>query len=79
MNQETETKTDAAGAADDTSSAGRGSRIGAGVIAGLIVLSLVLYFVGDRLTPYSSQARVSAFVVPVAAEEGHAGDAEGCR
>ena len=68
MNQETETKTDAAGAADDTSSAGRGSRIGAGVIAGLIVLSLVLYFVGDRLTPYSSQARVSAFVVPVAAE-----------
>jgi len=28
----------------------------------------VLYFVGDRLTPYTSQARVQAFVVSVAAE-----------
>ena len=28
----------------------------------------MLYFVGDRLTPYTSQARVQAFVVPVAAE-----------
>ena len=34
----------------------------------LIVVSLVWYFVGDRLTPYTSQARVQAFVVPVAAE-----------
>ena len=34
----------------------------------LIVASLVLYFVGDRLTPSTSQARVQAFVVPVAAE-----------
>lgn len=46
----------------------RGTRIGAVIIATLIVSSLVLYFVGDRLTPYSSQARVQAFVVPVAAE-----------
>ena len=68
MSQEPETRTDAASAADDISRAGRGSRIGAGVIAALIVLSLVLYFVGDRLTPYTSQARVQAFVVPVAAE-----------
>ena len=30
--------------------------------------SLVLYVVGDRLTPCTSQARVQAFVVPVAAE-----------
>ena len=68
MSQEPETETVAASAADDNASAGRGSRIGAGVIAALIVSSLVLYFVGDRLTPYSSQARVLAFVVPVAAE-----------
>ena len=34
----------------------------------LIVCSLAWYFVADRLTPYTSQARVQAFVVPVAAE-----------
>ena len=48
--------------------AGKGTRIGALVVAALIVGSLVLYFVGDRLTPSTSQARVQAFVVPVAAE-----------
>ena len=48
--------------------AGRGTRLGASLIATLIVGSLVLYFVGDRLTPYTSQARLQAFVVPVAAE-----------
>ena len=47
---------------------GKGTRIGAGLIATLIGLSLTLYFVGDRLTPYTSQARIQAFVVPVAAE-----------
>jgi multidrug resistance efflux pump len=47
---------------------GRGTRTGAIIIAALIALSLVVYFVGDRLTPYTSQARVQAFVVPVAAE-----------
>ena len=49
-------------------SAGRGTLLGASLIATLIVGSLILYFVGDRLTPYTSQARVQAFVVPVAAE-----------
>jgi multidrug resistance efflux pump len=49
-------------------SAGPRTRIGAIVVATLIVLSLALYLVGDRLTPYTSQARVQAFVVPVAAE-----------
>lgn len=48
--------------------AGGGTRIGAIVVTTLILASLVTYFVGDRLTPYSSQARVQAFVVPVAAE-----------
>jgi multidrug resistance efflux pump len=47
---------------------GRGTRIAAVVVGGLIVGSLVLYVVGDRLTPHTSQARVQAFVVPVAAE-----------
>ena len=28
----------------------------------------MLYFAGDRITPYTSQARIQAFVVPVAAE-----------
>ena len=55
-------------AAAAASPAGRGARAGALVIAVLIVASLVLYFVGDRLTPSTSQARIQAFVVPVAAE-----------
>ena len=38
------------------------------LVAALIVISLVLYLVGDRLTPITSQARIQAFVVPVAAE-----------
>ena len=39
---------------------GRGTRVGALVIAVLIIASLVLYFVGDRFTPSTSQARVQA-------------------
>jgi multidrug resistance efflux pump len=46
----------------------KGSRIGAIIVLLLIVLSLAWYFVSDRLTPYTSQARVQAFVVPIAAE-----------
>ena len=47
---------------------GKGSRVGRIVVLILIAVSLVWYFVSDRLTPYTSQARVQAFVVPVAAE-----------
>jgi multidrug resistance efflux pump len=47
---------------------GKGSRLGAIIVLSLIVASLAWYFVSDRLTPYTSQARVQAFVVPVAAE-----------
>ena len=47
---------------------GKGSRIGAIIVLLLIVLSLVWYFISDRLTPYTSQARVQAFVVAIAAE-----------
>jgi len=47
---------------------GKGSRLGAVVVLALILASLTWYFVADRLTPHTSQARVQAFVVPVAAE-----------
>lgn len=47
---------------------GKGTRVGAVVVAMLLVTSLLWYFIADRLTPYTSQARVQAFVVPVAAE-----------
>jgi multidrug resistance efflux pump len=50
------------------SASGKGSRLGAIIVLILIVASLAWYFVSDRLTPYTSQARVQAFVVPVAAE-----------
>ncbi len=48
--------------------AGKGTRTGAIIVLALIVGSLLWYFAADRLTPHSSQARVQAFVVPVAAE-----------
>jgi multidrug resistance efflux pump len=51
-----------------TARPGLGSRVGAVVIATLIVASLILYFVGDRSVPYTSQARIQAFVIPVAGE-----------
>ena len=51
-----------------TQKPGKGTRIGASVLLVLIFGSLLWYFAADRLTPYSSQARVQAFVVPVAAE-----------
>ena len=51
-----------------TSKSGGGTRIGAIVVLALILGSLLWYFAADRLTPHSSQARVQAFVVPVAAE-----------
>ncbi|MBL8420269.1 MAG: HlyD family secretion protein [Dechloromonas sp.] len=47
---------------------GKATRAGAGVVLALIAASLLWYFVADRLTPHTSQARVQAFVVPVAAE-----------
>src|SRR6187402_3467317 len=50
------------------SKSGKGARRGAIIVVVLIVLSLLWYFISDRLTPYTSQARVQAFVVPIAAE-----------
>ena len=34
----------------------------------LIVISLIWYLLADRFTPYTQQARIAAYVVPVAAE-----------
>ncbi|MEL3920183.1 HlyD family secretion protein [Aeromonas enteropelogenes] len=48
--------------------AGKGSRVATQLLLVLIGLSLLWYFAADRLTPYSSQARVQAFVVPIAAQ-----------
>jgi multidrug resistance efflux pump len=47
---------------------GKATRAGSMVVLALVVASLAWYFISDRLTPYTSQARVQAFVVPVAAE-----------
>ena len=41
---------------------GKGSRRGAIVVIVLILLSLLWHFIADRLTPYTSQARIQAFV-----------------
>ncbi|GGP22319.1 HlyD family secretion protein [Silvimonas iriomotensis] len=47
---------------------GRAARVMQWLLLLLIALSLVWYFAADRITPYTSQARVQAFVVPVAPE-----------
>ncbi len=60
--------TAAVGADPATPKPGKGTRIGTVILLVLIFGSLLWYFAADRLTPYSSQARVQAFVVPVAAE-----------
>ncbi|WP_454766793.1 HlyD family secretion protein [Cupriavidus campinensis] len=44
------------------------SKAGIRWVAVLIALSLAWYLLADRLTPYTQQARIQAFVVPVAAE-----------
>ena len=52
----------------DTASPGQASRRATLGLLAAILLLLTWYLLADRLTPYSSQARVQAFVVPVAAE-----------
>ncbi len=58
----------AAVAAPPPPTPGKGSKRGAIVVMVLILASLAWHFVADRLTPYTSQARIQAFVVPVAPE-----------
>lgn len=52
----------------DNTPPGKASRNATLGLLGLIALLLGWYLLADRLTPYSSQARVQAFVVPIAAE-----------
>jgi multidrug resistance efflux pump len=68
MSQESSSQDPSTVAASEAPQAGKASRIGATVVLTLIGGSLLWYFAADRFTPYSSQARVQAFVVPVAAE-----------
>lgn len=49
-------------------SPGQASRRATFGLLGLIVCLLCWYLIADRLTPYSSQARIEAFIVPIAAE-----------
>lgn len=51
-----------------SSSPGQASRRTAIGLVVVIVLLIGFYLVTDRVTPYTSQARVQAFVIPVAAE-----------
>ena len=53
---------------DSTASPGQASRRATLGLLAAILLLLIWDLLADRLTPYSSQARVQAFVVPVAAE-----------
>ncbi|MEM1131854.1 MAG: HlyD family secretion protein [Pseudomonadota bacterium] len=39
---------------------------GAMVLLGLVAVIYLLHFIGDRVTPYTSQARIGAYVVPIA-------------
>ena len=50
-----------------SSSPGQASRRTAIGLVVVIVLLIGFYLVTDRVTPYTSQARVQAFVIPVAA------------
>jgi multidrug resistance efflux pump len=53
---------------ETTDASGRAARKTSLAVLGLIALSLLCYFVADRVTPYTTQARLQAFVVPVSAE-----------
>src|SRR6478672_6337306 len=46
--------------------AGQSARKGGRIVAGVIVVSLLLYLLADRYTPYTSQARVEGYVIGVA-------------
>lgn len=78
MNKDTEERaqdasqealTDAEPQAEPTESAGSDPvRKWTLIVLGLCVVLMIFYIAGDRITPYTSQARVLAVVVPIAAE-----------
>ncbi|MGB7800950.1 HlyD family secretion protein [Buttiauxella sp.] len=53
---------------EPTSPAGKASRRGVFTLLAAIVVLLCWYLAADRLTPYTSQARIQAFVIPISAE-----------
>ncbi|MFP2237248.1 HlyD family secretion protein [Pseudescherichia vulneris] len=53
---------------ESSSPAGQASRRGVLSLLAVIVVLLCWYLAADRLTPYTSQARVQAFVIPISAE-----------
>ena len=68
MTEESPTQEPSTATAAEASQPGKATRIGATAVLALIAASLLWYFAADRLTPHTTQARVQAFVVPVAAE-----------
>ncbi len=68
MTEEPPSQNPSAATVGDSPQPGKATRIGAAVVLALIAGSLLWYFAADRLTPHTTQARVQAFVVPVAAE-----------
>ncbi|QLQ23786.1 MAG: HlyD family secretion protein [Dechloromonas sp.] len=68
MTQESPSQTPSTATGEEAQQAGKATRIGATAVLALIAASLLWYFAADRLTPHTTQARVQAFVVPVAAE-----------
>lgn len=57
-------------APDDNGNAAAAVRRGGLIVGLVIVTSLVLYLLGDRFTPYTSQARIQGYVIGVAPEVG---------
>ncbi|MDX6022231.1 HlyD family secretion protein [Scandinavium sp. V105_16] len=53
---------------ESSSPAGQASRRGVFILLAVIAVLLCWYLAADRLTPYTSQARVQAFVIPISAE-----------
>ena len=68
MTEETPSQTPSTATGEEAQQAGKATRIGATAVLALIAARLLWYFAADRLTPHTTQARVQAFVVPVAAE-----------
>ena len=68
MTEESPSQNQSTATGDEAPQPGKATRIGATAVLALIAGSLLWYFAADRLTPHTTQARVQAFVVPVAAE-----------
>ena len=68
MTEESPSQNQSTATGDEAQQPGKATRIGATAVLALIAGSLLWYFAADRLTPHTTQARVQAFVVPVAAE-----------